>query len=348
MGQTTLATKFALINSLDEYSVQYLKQNAPGSATFESKTSDPTTATSVIIEGYGRLELSTLSQYLRVVKPAHATKNKVAVTAANVQLGTINNGDIATFKLQLTSNDARGEFNSRDSREHRSSRFEVRLRTNDTGASVLQKLAQQIALSRTLFPEADGVGEPYVVAYDATAGAEQLTIEAADAQLEIELMVDNLFSDNTDLVPVFTQTELVPQFAGRGTYLQLKNFIRQTEGSNEIDGISQGRDLPGRRSLYTEISFGSLTARPDLSAGGAAGDVVSQTPDFVLWVAESAGNDAGLDNLLTFLNRSTGTKEFIKGDGTAGALADLTAAPVPVATLDDTSIADDDGNQPRL
>lgn len=348
MGQTTLGTKFALINSTALYPILFFKQNPAGSPTFEGKTSDPTTATAVFIEGIGRFDLGGLNQYVRVVKPAHASKNKIAVTAANVQLGAISTGDIVTFKLQLTANDVRGEFNSRDSREHRNSRFEVRLVAADTPKTVLQKLAKQIALSRTLFPEADGVGEPYVVAYDATAGSEQLTIEAADAQLEIDLSVDDLFSANTDLVPVFTQTELVPQFAGRGTYLQLKNVIRQTEGSNEIDGISNGRDLPSPRALYTEISFGTRTARPDLTAGGAAGDVVQQDADFVLWVAESTGNDQDLDNLLTFLNRSTGTKEFIKADGTGGVVADLTAAAVPVATIDDSSTADDDGNQPAI
>jgi hypothetical protein len=340
MGQTTLATKFALINSLDEYSVQYLKQNAPGSETFESKTNDPATATSLLIEGYGRIDLPTLNQYVRVVKPAKATKNAIAIKAADVQLGTIENGDIVTFKLELTSNDARGEFNSRDSREHRNSRFEVRLNTNDTPATVLQKLAKELMLARTLFPEADGSGEPYTAVYEGG----QLLVEAADAQLEIRLFVDDLFSGNTDLVPVFTQTELTPQFAGRGTYLQLKNVIRQTEGSNEIDGLSQGRDLPSPRSLYTEISFGTHTDRPDLSAGGAASDVVAQRPDFVLWVAESAANDAGLDGLLTFLSRSTGTKEYVKADGSAATVAELTAAPVPVATREDSRIASDDGN----
>ena len=345
MGQTTLGTKFALINNFAEYPLQFYKQNAPGAATYEDKTADAAVATAAVIEGYGRIELGTLTRTLRVVKPAKASKHKIQVVDTDIVLGTIANGDVATFKLQVTSNDARAEFDSRDSREHRTFRYQVRLSAADTKSTVLAKLAAQIALTKNLFPEADGSGEPFTITFTAAVGgatpaAGTLVLEANDAQLTLALKVDDLNYDSIDLVTGFGFTTLIEQFAGRGTYLQMKNVIRQTLGTNEVEGLSQGRDLPGQRALYTEIIFGTLTDRPDLSGGGAASDVVAQKPDWVLWVSESAANDGDLDRLLIFLGRSTGTKEFVSAAGTVTTTPTAAiAAAIPVATNTDSKTA---------
>ena len=337
MGQTTLGTKIALINTFALYPLTLYTKNAAGAPTYESKTTDPAAADAAVLEGYGRIELDTLSRHLRVVKPRHATKHKITVAPGQLTLGTIANGDVVTFKLRLTTDDARAEFDSRDSREHRTFRFEVRLRANDTTATILKKLYDQIALVKNLFPEADGAGEPFEVTFDGATNT--LTVEAADAQITIDLGVDDLGYESTDLVPTFAFTEVSPQFAGRGTYLQLKNVIRQTDGSNEIDGLSQGRDLPNSRALYTEISFGTLTDRPDLSGGGAAGDVVAQKPEWVIFVAETADNDGDLDKLVTFLAKSTGTKEFVGAVDADDTAPELIAEAVPVVAEDDVKIA---------
>jgi hypothetical protein len=334
MSQTSLATKPGLINNFANSPLIFRKRNAPGSATYES-VSDAATADSLEIVGFGRFELGSV-RYFRAVKPVNGTKHKITIDATDANQFAVQAnlpaGAIIVFKLEIKSTDSRGEFASEDTRETRyQPPFEYVCRGNDTAAQVLAGLAKQLTLAKSLFPEADGAGEPYVASFDAASSV--LTLEAADVHLILKLYVDDLFYDNAAQVPVFAPVTVSEQFEGRGTYVQLHNIIHETEGSNELYAHSRREGLPARSALYTQLGFGTGTDRPDLSGPSAASSSVFQKPDFYLYVSETASNDGQLDAVLTFFNRSTGVKEFIKGDvpGTPGVLADLTGAAIPVA-----------------
>lgn len=338
MSQLALGTKIGLINLFAQAAVVFIKQNAPGSATNQSRL-EPTaanaaTATGVYITGFGEFGLSDL-RYVRVVKPANGVKNKIVVDSADpTHISVAPNlpaGQVIVFKLVLETDDSRGEFASEDTRDKRYfPPLEYITRGNDTAAQVVEGLAKQLNNARDLFPEADGEGEPFVATFDAGV----LTLEAIDNHLKIELTVNDLFQENKAQVPVFSPETDAEQFSGRGTYGIMKNIIEETEGSNAWHAHTQRTGLPNQSGLYQCYNFGTGTERDDLSNQGAAGASVFQKADFCLYVAANVDNDPVNDALITFFNRiPNGAKSFIKGDvdGTEGTAADLVAAPVLVA-----------------
>lgn len=336
MSQLSLATKIGLINSFANYPVSYITQNAPGSATNQTVSKDPAaaaTADEILIAGFGQFNLKEF-RYMRFIKPVAGVNHVISLDADDpAQITVAPNlvkGDMIVFKLEIKSDDARGEFASMDTRETRyQPPFTYICKGNDTAADVVAGLYQQLISVKTLFAEADGAGEPYTVTYDGTAKA--LTITAADCLLRLKLYIDDLSKDNAAQVPVFAPITVTEQFEGRGTFAFMRSIIHETEGSNAIDSHTRRTFLPDELALYSQIHFGTRTGRPDLSGAGAASQEIFQLPDFSLYVAERATNDATLDGIITFLNRASGTKEFIAGDvaGTPTNAAGEIAAAIP-------------------
>lgn len=318
MSQLSLATKLAIISSLTADNVAFLVDNASGSNPLQTRLAPTITnaglASQVFISGYGQFPLDSF-RYIRAIKPVNGVNQVLSVDPAvaeqiTVAAGLVKGAEIV-FKLKIQTTDARSEFASDDTRDTRyQPPFTYVCVGNDTAAQVVAGLYKQISQIKNLFPEADGAGEPYT----ATLTGGVLSVTAKDSHLTLRLYVDNLFAENAAQVPVFAPVTTTAGFEGRGTFVQMRSIIHETEGSNELDSHSKRVNLPQFGTLYTQLHFGTRTGRPDLSGNGAASQEIFQTPDFSLYVPDTAGNDSVLDALLTFFGRISGTKEFVQGD----------------------------------
>jgi hypothetical protein len=322
MSQLKLGVRLLLINSFALHPLTFFKASATPGIT-EEKTTDPSLATAMHLEGIGRINLGQLRDIV-VAKGAAATKHKISVTAATaaqIKLGDITLPDTEiNFRLKIRSTDARSEFASKTGREENYWSESVYVNPGDDESDVLTQLAQKLSGNRQLFPEADGAGD--IAKFEGGV----FTLEATDSRLVLTLERTTIERQNIRNLPTFAPVTVVKQSEGRGNYALLRTIIHETPGTNDLYAIGQSNNVPARRTLYTNVRLTTLTARPDLHGGaGAASEAISQTPEYELYVAENSGNDDELDKILTFLNRTSGTKTLSKADGTTAVLADLTA-----------------------
>lgn len=324
MSQLKLGLRLAIINNFATYPLTFF--GAPAGGILEPKVASGADAVIVKSPGIGDLRLEHLGpgSSIRITRSQPASKHRISITAADaaqVKLKADLPDTFVNFQLIIESVDARSEFAAHNTREQRRIPISVELFQGDTEVELLSRINRVLNTAIDLFPEVDGQGEYWLSKFEGG----KLTIDAKDVNLRLKLKVDDIDIDNARQLTAFAPVTESEQSQGVGTFEMLRQIIMPTPGSHEVWGLNDGKYLPVEGTAYTCIDIKTITPRPDLHGGaGAASESISQAPEYRIYVAEGAVNDDAFDNFLKFLNKATGSKTYVRSDGSAGTAAGMT------------------------
>ena len=300
----TKGTKEALINDVSAaFQVSFFKPDATNANKEVAATAAD--GTHLRIKGFGDFYLSTLagSQLLQRARPEVIGISTVdSAVAAQITVSGSNAAGPVSVLLRQRSSDPLPEYISGDpGRYFKQREYTFLVPANVTAAQFLALLNTEINTTATLFPEAD---EPIELQITSSITGTVLSVTCADSHVKLELKVDDLDGKSNTIITVFKSVQSTPNDEGRNLYRTLKGGRLQTEGTNDPYNVPGPLELPIKGFKYTSIAFATLTQRPDLTGHSAADSPVVTGNKFMAYFAETAANEATIQDVANFLARA--------------------------------------------
>ena len=153
-----------------------------------------------------------------------------------------------------------------------------------------------------------------------------VTNKTATIALSLEAVGDGITSGNWAVAHSVT----TKNYAGRGTYNQLKTWRLETDASVQPYGgvgiyTGGGEQLPLKSGKYVSIFISQSVSRPDLSGGDTVNQPVTSRGDFHLYILESAATSDLIKEVLQYVDAHADSKEYYSAVTANAAIAAETA-----------------------